>query len=184
MTSYDRTFALDDVIVRSRGADRTVEAYATVFDQWTEIRDQHGHYHERIARTAFDEVLRHGIEHVGVFYNHGLNLHGTPSGIGSVPIGSPVDIRPDGRGLRTVTRFNRTTLADMVFEAIGSGDIKGYSFRGAVLLSDPARVQRARAGSSGVLPRVTRVRLGLTEYGPTPSPAYTGSAIIAVRTAA
>jgi HK97 family phage prohead protease len=183
---YARSWALDDIeIVRAAdgGSDgRTVKAYAAVFDTPAEIRDQHGHYMERIDRRAFNRQLGgHGIERVGVFYHHGLTIHGTPSELGSVPIGSPVDIRADGKGLLTVTRYNRSALADSVLEAIRAGDIRGYSFRGGIYKSNPERVPRATR--SGALPTVTRMELGLTEYGPTPTPAYTEAAITAIRAA-
>lgn len=179
--SYARSWALDDIeIVRSvdGGDGRTVEAYAAVFDTPTEITDTHGHYNEVIARTAFRRTLEHGIDRVGVYYHHGMTLHGTPSDLGAVPIGSPVSIRADGRGLRTVTRYNRSDLADSVLEAIRNGDIKGYSFRGRIYKSSPSRVPRARGGA---LSTVTRTELGLAEYGPTPTPAYADAGILAVR---
>lgn len=179
---YDRMWPLDDILIRSGGDGRTVEAYAAVFDTPSEIKDEHGHYMEVIARSAFNRAISHGIGRINVFYHHGMTLHGTPSDLGSVPIGSPVDIRPDGRGLRTVTRFNRSTLADSVLEAIRNDDIKGYSFRGRVFQSDPARTPRHRPGSP--LPTVTRTELGLAEYGPTPTPAYAEAGILAVRSAA
>lgn len=180
---FARSWALDDIqILRTadgHGDGRTVEAYAAVFDTPAEIRDQHGHYNEVIARTAFARTLSHGIDRVGVFYNHALTMHGTPAeGANSVPIGSPVSIVADGRGLRTVTRYNKSDLAEHVLEAIRAGDIRGYSFRGGIFKSDPARLPRARAGA---LPTVTRTELGLREYGPTPMPAYRDAGILAVR---
>lgn len=173
---YDRMWALDDIVVRSGGDGRTVEAYAAVFDTPTEIKDQHGHYMEVISRSAFNRAISHGIDRIGVFYHHGMTLAGTPSDLGSVPIGSPVEVRPDGRGLRTVSRFNRSQLADSVLEAIRAGDIKGYSFRGKIYQSDPKRVPRGRGLST-----ITRTELGLSEYGPTPTPYYADAGIVAVR---
>lgn len=173
---YDRMWALDDIVVRSGGDGRTVEAYAAVFDVPTEIKDQHGHYMEVISRSAFNRAISHGIDRIGVFYHHGMTLAGTPSDLGSVPIGSPLEVRPDGRGLRTVSRFNRSALADSVLEAIRAGDIKGYSFRGKIYQSDPKRVPRGRG-----LATITRTELGLSEYGPTPTPYYADAGIVAVR---
>lgn len=180
---YARSWALDDIhILRAadgHGDGRTVEAYAAVFNTPTEIRDQHGHYNEVIARTAFNRTLSHGIDRVGVFYNHAMTMHGTPAeGVGSVPIGSPVDIRADAKGLRTVTRFNRSDMADAVLEAIRNGDITGYSFRGGIYKSNPAKVPKPRGGK---LPTVTRTELGLVEYGPTPRPAYADASVLAMR---
>lgn len=181
---YDRTFLLDDIAIRSGGSGREVEAYAAVFDTPAEIHDQHGHYVERIAKTAFNRqlgLIRGELNRVKVIYNHGFTLHGTPSDLGSVPIGSPTDIKVDGRGLRTVVRYNNSDLADAVLEAIRNGDITGQSFRGQIYKSSPERVPKARRG--GELPTVTRLELGLIEFGPTPNPAYADAGILAVRSA-
>jgi HK97 family phage prohead protease len=182
---YARSWALDDIEIL-RGADghgdgRTVRAYAAVFDTPAEIKDQHGHYVEQIDRRAFNRQIGLGIDRVNVFYNHTLTAMGTPSELGSVPIGSPVEIRPDGKGLLTVTRYNRSQLADSVLEAIRAGDIRGYSFRGRIFKSNPERMPRA--ARSGALPTIVRTELGLSEYGPTPSPAYAEAGILAIRAA-
>lgn len=183
---YARSWALDDIEIL-RGADghgdgRTVRAYAAVFDTPTEIKDQHGHYIEQIDRRAFNRQIGLGIDRVNVFYNHGMTLHGTPSGdVSSVPIGTPLEIRPDGKGLLTVTRYNDGPFADSVLESIRAGQIKGYSFRGRIFKSNPERMPRHRAGAG--LPTVVRTELGLSEYGPTPSPAYAEAGILAVRAA-
>ena len=179
---YARSFALDGIeILRSgKGGDgRTVEAYAAVFDVPTEITDRYGHSNEVIHLSAFNRQLGLGIDRVGVYYHHGMTIHGTPSELGSVPIGSPTDIRVDGRGLRTVTRFNRSPLAESVLEAIRSGDVRGYSFRGPIFKSNPQRMPKTRPGAA--LPTITRTELGLVEYGPTPTPAYADAGIMAVR---
>lgn len=180
MSEIGRSFALDDIHIQRGGDGRTVEAYAAVFDTPAEIRDQHGHYMEVIDRAAFNRTLSHGIGKVRVHFNHGYNLHG-PDALAAVPIGKPLSIDPDGRGLRTVTRFNHTALADSALEAIRAGDIGGYSFRGRIFRSTPDRLPRRRAGDS--LPTVTRTELGLSEYGPTPHPAYEAAGILAVRSA-
>lgn len=181
MSLFVRTFALDDIAIRSGGDGRTVEAYAAVFDTPAEIRDGHGHYMETISRTAFNRQIGLGIGRVGVYYHHGMTLHGTPSDLGAVPIGHPVEIRADGHGLRTVTRYNTSPLADSVLEAIRNGDLRGYSFRGPIYKSTPSRVPKSRPGAD--LPMVTRTELGLLEYGPTPTPAYEEAGIMAVRSA-
>lgn len=183
---YARSWDLDDIEIL-RAADghsdgRTVTAYAAVFDIPAEIRDQHGHYMEQIDRRAFNRQIGLGVERVSVLYNHGLTAHGTPSGgLGSIPIGSPVEIKADSKGLRTVTRFNRSEMSDHVLEAIRNGDIRGYSFRGRIFKSNPEG--RPKMTRSGGLPTVTRTELGLTEYGPTFSPAYADAGILAIRTA-
>src|SRR6185369_2123410 len=92
---YDRSWALDDVFIQRSGDGRTVEAYAAVFNTPTEIKDQHGHYMEVIDRTAFNRAISHGINRINVLFNHGFTVHGNADALGSVPIGSPVDIQPD-----------------------------------------------------------------------------------------
>lgn len=173
---FARTYDLDSIEVNRSGDGRTVTAYAAVFDQDAEIRDQHGHYLERISRSAFNRTLRNGpVSRIGVFYNHGYDLSGKPNMVGSVPIGTPLEVRPDQRGLLTVTRYNKSPLADQVIEAIRDGQITGQSFRGRVYRSEES------PGTGGGLKVVTRSELGLQEYGPTHAPAYEGAGILAIR---
>lgn len=178
-TTFTRSYPLDDIRIRSGGDGRTVEAYAAVFDTPTEIRDQDGHYNEVIGRSAFDKTIAERGNKIGVFFNHGLTLHGTPSERHSMPIGTPVEVRADGRGILTVTKYNRTALADEVLEAINTGAITGQSFSGRMIQSNPRRgPYRARGGE---LPTVTRNEIALREYGPTPFPAYEDASIVGVR---
>lgn len=179
---YSRVFALDDIQIRAGGDGRTVTAYAAVFDSPAHIVDQDGEYDEQIGRSAFDKTLQERAGRIGVFYNHARTLHGTPSERGSVPIGTPLEVRPDGRGLLTVTRYNKTALADDVLESIRNGDITGQSFTGRFIKSDP-RGPYLPNRSTGQRTLVTRQEIALIEYGPTPIPAYSDAAILGVRTA-
>jgi HK97 family phage prohead protease len=180
--TYDRTFRVTDIeISRARGDGREVEAYCAVFDQDAEIHDHQGHYLERIDSKAFNRQIGLGIDHVGVYYHHGMTIHGTPSDVYSVPIGRPLEIRPDGKGLRTLARYNDGPDVDRILEAINNGAIRGYSFRGPIYGSTPDRPARRKPG--GPLPMVVRTALGLTEFGPTPTPAYESAGILAVRSA-
>ncbi len=188
---FMRSFPLEDIHVKP-GDGRTVEAYAAVFDVEAEIQDFEGRYKEVIDRTAFDKVLARSQPkngqgwRVGVFYNHGMTIHGTPSDRGSMPVGTPEDIRVDGRGLLTVTRYNKNALAEEALEAIRSGSITAQSFTGRIIRSVPSlsRSDRRRGGYApvnGQLQTVRRMELGLVEYGPTPMPAYADAAIMGVR---
>jgi HK97 family phage prohead protease len=195
---FARSFPLEDIKILSRAqgseyADgRTVEAYAAVFDRETEITDHEGHYIEVLDRAVFNKAINDARPQgsrttwrAGVFYNHGMSLHGTPSDRFSVPLGSPVEIRAEDRGLLTVTRYNNTPLAEEILEAIRSGDITGQSFTGRIIRSDPARPPtggyRRTRGPNGGLVTVRRMELGLREYGPTPFPAYADAAIVGMR---
>jgi HK97 family phage prohead protease len=178
-TTFTRSYPLDDIRIRSGGDGRTVEAYAAVFDTPSEIKDQDGHYNEVISRNAFDKTIAERGTKIGVFYNHGMTLHGTPSERHSMPIGTPLEVRADQRGVFTVTRYNKTQLADEVLEAITSGAITGQSFSGRMIQSTPKRGPYWARG--GELPTVTRSEIMLREYGPTPFPAYEEAGITNVR---
>jgi HK97 family phage prohead protease len=189
---YFRTYELEDIhIVRTAQGDSTgrlVEAYAAVWNQPAEIQDFEGHYVEEIDPAAFNKVVadlsrsRAGFGKVKVMYNHGMTIHGTPSERGSMPIATPVEIRPETRGLLTLARYSGTPFADEVLENIRNGAITAQSFTGRIVRSDPQlrRGDRHRP-RNGELTRVRRTELGLKEFGPTPFEAYSGAEIVGVR---
>jgi HK97 family phage prohead protease len=186
MSNRCRAFPLEDVAIAKDGTGRTVEAFAAVFNSPAEVRDADGHYREQIHPRAFAKTLsearRGDTWRVGVFYNHGRTLSGTPSDRASVPLGRPLHIEATSRGLLTVTRYNRTPLADEVLETIRNGDITGQSFTGRFLQSDGhRRGQKLAPRASGDLPLVTRTQIALVEYGPTPFPVYADAEITGVR---
>lgn len=166
----ERSVPLIDLTV----SGRTVTAYAATFDEPYAVRDAHGDYDEVIARTAFNRTIGLGISRVGVLYNHGMTLFGTPSEQFSKPLGSPESITAEKRGLLTVTRYNKTPLADEVLEMINNGDITAQSFRGAIVQSAPTIMRGGRQ-------LVRRLELGLKEYGPSPFPTNVSAEIVAVR---
>jgi HK97 family phage prohead protease len=173
----DRTIKITDFdITRTDRTGRTVTAYAAVFDQEAEIRDGHGHYVETIHRSAFNRSVSppRDIARIGVFYNHGYDLSGQPNMLGAVPIATPQEIRPDGKGLLTISRYNDSELSDAVLAAWEGGQITGQSFRGAVH-------KDRRVGKQGSLDVIERTELGLKEYGPTHAPAYVGAGLVAIR---
>lgn len=159
------------------GADgRTVTALACTFGEPYAVRDQWGDYDEIINRAAFG-TRRLPLGNVGVYYNHTLNAFGQPSDRLTMPVGVPVEIYPDARGLVTVTRYATTPLGDEVLTLIKDEVLRAQSFRGPVHETAPART----VGGRKVL---ERLRLGLVEYGPTVAPANPGALILAVRSAA
>lgn len=168
-----------------------VEAYAAVFGQPAEIQDGEGHYVEEIDRGAFDTAIQFAIRNTGglagnikVLYNHGLTVQGTPAPEFQLPIGVPVDIRPETRGLLTRTRYHTDDpFSVRVLENIRAGAITAQSFVGRIIRSDPQlrRGDRYRPDSAGNLRTVRRMKLGLREYGPVLWPAYSGAEILGVR---
>lgn len=178
---FDRTYVLDDIQIQRSGDGRTVEAYAAMFGTPYEVRDAHGHYMEVIDRSAFNRTLSNGAGRQALcLYNHGMSVvDGKPDPMAQIPIGTPLEIRADGRGLLTVTRYNKGDYADSLLEAIRNGAIRSQSFRGRIVRSSPDRVPlRSRSGG---LPTITRHELGLSDYGPTPIPVNAGAEIMAVR---
>lgn len=181
---YVRSWPLSDIHVRSGGDGRTVDAYAAIFDTPAEVVDQDGHYLEVIHRAAFNKTLKDNGTRFGVFFNHGMTIHGTPSSRYSMPLGVPLEVRADSKGLFTRTRYGTSELADEVLQGIRDGIITAQSFTGRFLRSDP---MRRRAGSlfrpnpDGSLRTVTRLESTLKEYGPTPLPVYSGAEIVGVR---
>lgn len=184
MSDFTRAFALTDIRIRSGGDGRTVEAYAAVFDTPTEIQDREGHYNEQIARSAFNKTLAdRGDKPWPVLFNHGLTVHGTPSDRGSYPIGASIEPpKPDGIGVRTVSRYHAGEDADRVLEGINSGAINAQSFSGRFIGSTPKAGRNGyRPASDGTLTLVTRNEVRMLEYGPAVFAAYPSAAITGVR---
>lgn len=154
---------------------RTVTAYAATFDDPYEVIDSYGHYLEEIDRSAFNMELGRGIERIVPLFNHGLTIWGKPSERDSDPLGVPLEIKPDGRGLLTRTRFGTTPRADEVLTMLKDGTVKAFSFRGPVLRSD-----RARRHTSG-LNLIRRTVLGLKDYGPGTLAVNLNASLVAIR---
>lgn len=183
MNDFLRSYRLEDISIRSDGDGRTVEALAATFDQPYRVSDRDGVYEEVIERSAFNKTLADNGLRFGVFYNHGMDLYGGPSDRYAMPLGTPVELRADARGLVTVTRYARTEVADEVLELIRSGAITAQSFSGRFVHSDPKRAPRGgfRPGEDGALRTVRRLEVSLREYGPTPFPANPGALVHSVR---
>jgi HK97 family phage prohead protease len=190
LAPYFRSFPLEDISIRSGGDGRTVEAYAAVFGSVAPVRDQDGEYTEELDPACFNRAISDAAPQggrkdwrIGVFYNHGMTLYGTPSERHSMPIGKILDIKADRRGLWTEVRYNRTPLADEVLENIREGSIPGYSFSGNFRRSEPLipRGGFRRNTRTGDLPHVRRTESTLKELGPTPVPVYEDAAVVGMR---
>jgi phage head maturation protease len=190
-----RIYPLEDIRILTRaegdGSGRVVEAYATVFDQEAEIHDHQGHYNEVIDRSAFDQVLhrisrsRGGLAaQVKVLFNHGRTIGGTEAPEFQLPLGKPLDVRPEARGLLTRTEYDASDpFTERVLGKIHAGTITAQSFVGGIMRSTPelrGPGDRYRA-RNGALTTVRRMVLGLREYGPVLYPAYSGAEILGVR---
>lgn len=175
----ERSTPILDMEVNRSGDGRTVTAYCATFDSEYFVSDIHGEYDESITRTAFNRELGRGFGHVAAVYHHGMTLHGTPaSGDTTRPIGTVLDVKPDGHGLLTVTRYANTPLGEELLELVRSGALKFQSFRGPIYSTAP--VGRSRNGNR----LLVRTGLGLREYGPTMFPVNAEAAMVAVRSTA
>lgn len=182
-----RSMPLLDVTIRSAadgGDGRTVDAYAAVFGTQTEIWDEDGHYNERNDPHAFDRSIVDRRSQIFCVYNHARSLGGTSSDMWSVPLGEVVGLRADAQGLLTSTRYNKDESSERILEAIRSGSLKGMSYTGVFIRSDPdlsGPFERYGPDKQGTLPVVTRQEIALIEYGPTPIPAFETAQVLAVR---
>lgn len=175
----ERSVPLTDFEIPRSGDGRTVHAYCATFKSQYYVNDVHGEYDEEIAPTAFNRELGRGFGHVAAVYHHGMTLFGTPAtGDTTRPIGTPIDIRPDGKGLLTVTRYANTPLGEELLELIRSEALRFQSFRGPIYSTAP--VTRSRSGNR----LLVRTGLGLTEYGPTMFPINAEATMVAVRSTA
>lgn len=170
-----RALPLHDVDVKSDG--RTVVAYVAMFDDPYEVYDEEGHYFEQINRAAFNRTITPERIAAVPLFNHGKTLYGTPSERYSMPLGTPIEIRAETRGLLTVTEYLNTPLADEVLEGIRSGAIRSQSFRGPIMRS---RIM----GQHNGLRLVERGELGLKDYGPCLFPVNVNAEIVGVRSQA
>jgi len=164
------------------GDGRTLDGYAAVFDQPTQIRSWEGNFEETIARGAFDKTLR---ERKPVMqYNHGRDAR-----IGTVPIGTFDTIEADSHGLHTVGRLFDHPDVERVRQALDSGDINGMSFtfevtrdewtdKNGVRITSDRELSRLLfdAGDRGPLKRTLK-EVKLREAGPVLYPAYEGTSV-------
>jgi HK97 family phage prohead protease len=173
-----RAYAVDDLHVRSDGSGRTVEAYAAVFNTRTEVIDQDGHYHEELAPGSFTTTIATRGLNFGVLFNHGLTIDGAPNPSATMPIGVPLEVRADNRGVFTATRYLDNPLADQVLDAIRQGAVRAQSFSGRFRKSVRS-YPNGRARSA--LPLITRHEVEMREYGPAVFAAYEGASILGTR---
>lgn len=176
-----RAVPLDDIHIRSDGSGRVVEAYAAVFRTRSEVVDQDGHYMEEIAPTSFARTLQHkGPAGFSVLFNHGCTIAGTPAGELTIPIGVPLDVRADDRGVFTATRYLDNPLADSVLQAIKAGALKAQSFSGRFM-----RSVRSWPDGRGrdKLSLIVRHEVDMREYGPAVFAQYPEAAILGARAA-
>lgn len=136
----------------------TLDGYAAVFNEWTEIDSWEGRFRERIAPGAFKKTLS---ERMPILQFD----HGTHPLIGSLPLGVFTSVKEDEIGLRTKARLSDNWLVEPVRDAIRDGAITGMSFRFRVIKDS------WRKGDDK-MPERTISEVALYEAGPVVFPAY------------
>lgn len=160
----------------SAGDGRTLEGYAAVFDQDTEINSWEGHFKERMVRGAFRKTLK---ERTPVLQFD----HGHDSRFGNLPIGAFENIKEDRHGLKVQARL--FDHAEPIRQAIEAGAVTGMSFRFKVVRDSWAddrgnpitdrnelmdRLYNAKKGDKPLQRTIKEVKL--MEAGPVVFPAY------------
>lgn len=163
------------------GDGRSLTGYAAVFGQDTEIDSWEGRFTETIRKGAFRKTIRESTPVMQ--FDHGRHPL-----IGSLPIGSIVDLREDDQGLYVEGRITDNWLMQPVRDAIAEGSVNGMSFRFEVVreewrdaagkLVKPEEVLDLlwMPGDRGPLRREL-VELKCRELGPVVFPAYAGTAV-------
>ncbi|MFG2328256.1 HK97 family phage prohead protease [Streptomyces sp. NPDC048604] len=163
------------------GDGRSLTGYAAVFGQDTEIDSWEGRFTETIRKGAFRKTIRESTPVMQ--FDHGRHPL-----IGSLPIGSIVDLREDDQGLYVEGRITDNWLMQPVRDAIAEGSVNGMSFRFEVVreewrdaagkLVKPEEVLDLlwMPGDRGPLRREL-IELKCRELGPVVFPAYAGTAV-------
>jgi hypothetical protein len=138
----------------------TLQGYAAVFNEETEIHGWEGDFRERIAPGAFRKSLEERGDKIKVLFNHGFD----PS-IGDKPLGKPSVQKEDARGLYVEVPLEDTSYNRDLVPLLKSGALDGMSFRFSVL-----REEEEDDGGALMLRTLKEIRL--YEYGPVTFPAY------------
>jgi HK97 family phage prohead protease len=175
---FARSYAIEDMHVRADGTGRIVEAYAAAFNSRAEIMDQDGHYFESLSPDSFNKTIAEKGTNFGVLFNHGRTIDGAPNPLASMPIGVPLEVTPDDRGVFTVTRYLDNPLANDTLDAIKQRAITAQSFSGMFIKSVKSYPDgRGRSA----LPTITRHEVKMREYGPAVFAAYGAAQILGTR---
>lgn len=155
---------------------RTMEGYAAVFNEDTEINSWEGKFKERIAKGAFKKTI--GERKPVLQFDHGRDAR-----TGSVPIGRFEEIREDKRGLFVRARLFDNPVVEPIRQAIEGEAVSGMSFKfkvvrdqwtdksGTNIKRDELSQLLWEPGDRGPLLRTIR-EVELFEAGPVVFPAY------------
>lgn len=191
MTVRRATLATRDFEFRAKTADdneqesdgRTLDGYAAVFDQDTEINSWEGRFIERMTKGAFRKTLKENKGRIQMQWDHGRDFR-----VGTVPIGAYERLEEDDHGLHVIGRVFDNDVVEPIRQAIESGAVSGMSFKFRVL-RDEWRDTKGKlvkpeelldllweSGERGPLRRTIK-EVQLMEAGPVSTPAYGGTSV-------
>lgn len=158
------------------GDGRTLEGYAAVFGQSTDINSWEGRFTESIAPGSFTKTLAE--RKPMMQYDHGHDAR-----VGNIPIGVYQEIREDEHGLYVQGRMFDNPVVEPIRQAIEAGAISGMSFKFKVNRDEwrdsqgnlvrPEELGRLlyEPGDRGPLQRTIK-EIQLFEAGPVTTPQY------------
>lgn len=163
------------------GDGLTLEGYAAVFDQRTEIDSWEGSFVETIRKGAFRKTIRS--QTPVMQFDHGRHPV-----IGSIPIGRIETLSEDDQGLYVRGRLTDNWLIAPVRDAIRDENVTGMSFRFDVVREE-WRDNKGKLLKAGELDQLlwnpeergplerTLIELRVPELGPVVFPAYAGTSV-------
>ncbi len=175
-------FAVREDEASGSGDGLTLDGYAAVFNQETEINSWEGNFVETISPGAFKKTIR---ERTPVLqFDHGRHPL-----VGSIPIGSIESLSEDSEGLHVLARMAENWLMEPLRESIKNKSVSGMSFRFEVVkdewrdntgkvLRDQEELWRLlwEPGDRGPIKRTLK-ELKVHELGPVVFPAYEGTSV-------
>ncbi len=165
---YTRDVFVEGIDIRegTDGGPSYLGGYAAVFNQETIIGGPGGQrWRERIAPTAFDDVLKTDDVLAAVNHDYKMVLGRSKTGT--------LKLLVDSHGLRYDVKLPKTNLAQDTVESVRRGDYAGSSFRFAVMADGIRAVEPKHRND---LPLVIIERISkLMDVGPVTTPAYAGA---------
>jgi len=148
---------------------RELTAYASVFD----VLDRQG---DIVRRGAFEKTIKEDFNRVKVLYQHDTHR----------PIGKPVFMGEDSKGLLTVSRIAQVPDGDLALRLAAEGILDrmsiGFEVREAKEFEDE-ELRSQLSGIAALFPMFNLLDLKLWEYSPVTFAANDEADILAVRSA-
>ncbi len=157
-------------LIRSAtGGMPTLHGVGMPYEEWTEIGPSliEGHFMERFSPGSFRKTIMEGRERIRCLFHHGQDPN-----IGVKVLGTITDLSERGRGMEYDTELFDVDYVHDLVPGLEAG-VYGSSVRFGIIKKDDER--KRVSNPKGLLERTIR-EATLRELGPTPFPAYAGTA--------